>query len=323
MKVLMICSGKNGKASIIVQRQAKSIADQGIDTVLFLIYKGGFSGYLKSVPILRKELKSTQYDIVHAHYGLCGIIFLLTLVKKPIVISFMGDDILGSVGNEKKYTFAGWIISIVNRVCARFVYNFSIVKSLQMRNKLLSDTSSAIIPNGVDLEVFYPIDHQIAKEELELNMYQAHILFASNKMRDEKNFNLVSEAIELITNYECHLLNVYSCNQTELNKYYNAVDVVVLSSFHEGSPNVIKEAMACNCPIVSTDVGDVKWVIGETEGCYLASYDPHDFAAKIINAIEFSKTKGRTNGRSRIIELGLDDKTIANKIIEVYKKVIA
>ena len=101
--------------------------------------------------------------------------------------------------------------------------------------------------------------------------------------------------------------------------YYNAADVTLLTSLHEGSPNVIKEAMACNCPIVSTDVGDVKDVIADTDGCYITTYDPKDVVEKIKMALEFGK---RTKGRERIVQAGLDSKTIANKIINIYHQVL-
>ena len=108
-----------------------------------------------------------------------------------------------------------------------------------------------------------------------------------------------------------------------LNLYYNSADLLLLTSFHEGSPNVIKEAMACNCPIVSTDVGDVKRLFGEYTRClYIHSFDPIDVAEKIKQASSSAKKHGQTNGRERIIELGLDSNTIAEKIIEVYNEVL-
>src|SRR4030042_4531165 len=102
--------------------------------------------------------------------------------------------------------------------------------------------------------------------------------------------------------------------------YLNAADVLLLTSFHEGSPNVIKEAMACNCPVVSTDVGDVRWVVGNTSGYYISSFDPGELAEKIKLAIVFREKHRQTNGRDRISELGLDSETVAKKIIDVYKK---
>lgn len=98
----------------------------------------------------------------------------------------------------------------------------------------------------------------------------------------------------------------------------NAPDILLLTSLWEGSPNVIKEAMACNCPILSADVGDGAKVIRKTDGCYICSYDPEDVAEKIKEALEFGK---RTNGREKIKHL--DEKIIAQKIIGVYNEVLS
>jgi len=97
----------------------------------------------------------------------------------------------------------------------------------------------------------------------------------------------------------------------------NAVDLVLMTSFTEGSPQFIKEAMACNCPIVSTDVGDVKDVIKNTKGCYITSYIPEDVATKIELALNYGK---KTDGREHIKHF--DNELIALKILNVYKKII-
>ena len=112
---------------------------------------------------------------------------------------------------------------------------------------------------------------------------------------------------------------MFNIDQEKLNLYYNAVDCLIPTSKYEGSPNVIKEAMACNCPIVSTDVGDVKWVIGETEGCYICSFEPEDVAEKIQKALNFGK---RTNGRQRIMDLGLDSGSVAEKLHSLYREIL-
>jgi teichuronic acid biosynthesis glycosyltransferase TuaC len=85
---------------------------------------------------------------------------------------------------------------------------------------------------------------------------------------------------------------------------------------HEGSPNVIKEAMACNCPIVSTDVGDVKEVIGETEGCFISSFEAKDIATKLQLAINFGRTKGRQNISK------LESHKIAKEIEKIYQQTV-
>jgi glycosyltransferase involved in cell wall biosynthesis len=108
----------------------------------------------------------------------------------------------------------------------------------------------------------------------------------------------------------------------QLKFYYSSADLLLLTSFHEGSPNVIKEAMACNCPVVSTEVGDVRFLFGESDGHFISSFDPSDVAEKIQTALEYSQTTGRTGGNSRIIQLGLDSERIAEKIIKLYNNVL-
>ena len=123
------------------------------------------------------------------------------------------------------------------------------------------------------------------------------------------------KALQKINDVE--LLTPFPIPAKDVPLYLNLADVLVVTSFEEGSPNVIKEAMACNCPIVSTDVGDVKEVIGNTRGCYITSLDPGDVAEKILLALEFDN---RTNGRNNIRYLELN--VIAEKIIKVYESVV-
>ena len=99
----------------------------------------------------------------------------------------------------------------------------------------------------------------------------------------------------------------------------NASDFQLTTSFRESGPLVVKEAMACGTPIVTVDVGDVKDVIGDTEGCYIAERHADDIAEKIRQALAF---KGKTSGRQRIIDLGLSNELVAKQLVEIYKKVL-
>ena len=187
-----------------------------------------------------------------------------------------------------------------------------------MKNDL--DYKAAVVyPNGVDFEKVYPMNKVECQKHLGWDTSKKHFLFAASPLRPEKNYVLAKSAFDKLENdnYELHYLEYIP--DSEMLYYYNSSDVILLTSKYEGSPNVIKEAMACNCPIVSVDVGDVKKVIGKTSGCFICSYEPKNVAEKINKALNFGK---KTNGRQRIIEMGLDADTVSKKIKKVYEIII-
>lgn len=322
MRVLFVSSGntKNG-ISPIVKNQGESLKKQGIDVDYFTINGKGILGYLNSVRILKNLLKSNSYQIIHAHYGLCGIVSHLARKNEKLIVSFMGDDLIGTINKKNKYSYYGHILVFQNKLFIPY-YDYVIVKSKRLSEKIKTSKLD-IIPNGVDLNIFFPVDKNFARKELKLSNDKKILLFVSNPKRPEKNYVLVQNSVSLLKRNDILLIPVYNVTQEQLNYYYNAADSLLLSSLHEGSPNVIKEAMVCCCPIVSTDVGDVRWILGNTEGCFISSFDPEDFAKNINMALEFSEKYKKTNGRNRIIELGLDSQTIAKRIINVYQKVIS
>jgi glycosyltransferase involved in cell wall biosynthesis len=277
----------------------------------------GVLGYLKNVKKLKLYLKNNTFDIIHAHFGLSGIVACLAKTKQKVIISFMGDDLLGIRNIKGNLLFKSYIIIFLNKIFAKFCAAYSIVKSQRMVIKLFSDDRISVIPNGVDFDMFYPMEKEKVRLEYNIPISKKIILFAANPSRPEKNFLLAQKAYENINITDKELLIVYNVKQSELLKYYNLADVVILTSFHEGSPNVIKEAMACNVPIVSTDVGDVKEIISKTEGCYITYFDPIDVAKKLQKAIFYNKS---TNGRRNIKHL--ESSQIAKKIINIYEQVL-
>lgn len=313
MRVLFVCSGNSSNGiNAIVKNQANSLEDSGCEIHFFTIKKKGLMGYLSSVPALHKKLKVNSFDIVHAHYSLSA--FVATLAGgRPLIVSLMGSDV-----NERKWY--KWLIRIVSR----FFWEATIVKSKSMKTAL-GASHVKVIPNGVDLKLFRPFDREKACAELDWSLEQKHILFAANPRRYEKNYKLAWDSFNLLKQHmkDITLHHLENVPISLMPTYYNASDVVILTSHWEGSPNVIKEAMACNCPIVATDVGDVRWVIGDTKGCFIASFNTVDFAEKLHHALEFSRTSEKTNGRDRIIKLGLDAESVAKRIVNIYKQVLA
>lgn len=318
MKVLFVSSG-NSKAGIspIVQSQGESLKKASIDLDYFTIKGKGAKGYLKNILRLRKVLRTNHYDLIHAHYGLCGLLCVLSFISRPLVLSVMGSDAYGSFDVKGRRIIKSHFGMYLTQLAMLFS-KYILVKSKNLLKYVLYERKTRIIPNGVNFDIFKPMDKENYKKVLNFPPDKKHILFLANHLDPRKNYKLFYESSNLIKDQNIEFVNPYPIKHYDFAKYLNACDVFVLTSYNEGSPNVIKEAMACNCPIVSTDVGDVKEVIGNTEGCYITSYDPEDVAEKINKAIAFGK---RTSGRNSIQHL--ESSVIADKIIDVYKKVLS
>jgi len=310
MKVLFVSSG-NSKYGVVpfIKRQGESLIREGVDLEFYTIRGTGIKGYLKNIIPLRKHIKVNKCDILHAHYGLIGLVCLFTFTKIPLVLSVMGDDAYGSFNNAGKRIKSSYFEMFLTQIVLLFA-NQIIVKSKNLYDFVFYKKKTSIIPNGVDFNLFYPYNKSII---------QNRILWLANPDDPRKNYNLIKDALTILDDKNLEFINPYPILPDNFPKYLNNCFVFVLTSYNEGSPNVIKEAMACNISIVSTDVGDVRKVIGNTEGCYITSFEPEDVVSKIKKALAFGK---RTTGRQRLIELGLDSQSVAKKIIGIYKKVL-
>jgi glycosyltransferase involved in cell wall biosynthesis len=315
MKVLFVCSG-NSTVGInpIVESQGDSLLKSGINIEYFTVQGHGIYGYFKNIRKLKRHLRYNNYDIIHAHYGFCGIISQFARKSEKLIVSFMGEDILASYNFKGSFTFISKLYVKVNKFFAKKYFDYSIVKSCEMHKELGNLVNSSIIPNGVNTDEFKPIDKDEARKKLGISAEIKLLIFASNPDRPEKNYKLAVEAFNLLEIENTELRPVYNIPQREMVYYYNAADVLLLTSYHEGSPNVVKEAMACNCPIVSTDVGDVKEVISSTQGSFITSFDARQIS-DCLREVLFSSQK--TNGRD-LIEKDLKSCLIARKINSLY-----
>jgi len=318
MKVLFVSSG-NSKPGIspIVKSQGDSLVKKNVNLDYFLIKGKGVIGYLKNLVPLRKKIKNGNYHIVHAHYGDSIVITAFAKTKKvKFIASFMGSDIYQNKKMTKNYSnfiFRN-IFSILYKIIAKHIAHEVIVKSSKMESAFGPSPNISVLPNGVNLNIFKPNNFQLPKN---LNGIK-NILFVGDKNRPEKNYQLLDSSVQLLKDkFNIEIINPTNLTPIELNIEYNRSHVLALTSKYEGSPNVIKEAMACNLPIVSTDVGDVKEIIGSSKGCFIAKNDSIDFSRKLIKALQFV---GYTKGRNRIIELGLDSNIVSDKLIELYHK---
>ncbi|MFW5795405.1 MAG: glycosyltransferase family 4 protein, partial [Bacillota bacterium] len=269
MKILIVASGNhNGKLGTVVQNQAKSLVKVGVSLDYFLIKKKGIKGYLEHIVMLFKQLKKQDYDIIHSHYSLSA--FATTIVlwfskKTPHIVSLMGSDIKAS----------SLILHSIN-FCHRNFWDMTIVKSPSMANDLELN-NLIILPNGVEVNKIIELEKGINSGG-KLNHTSIQVLFAADPSRESKNFSLAKKAMKQIPG---KLLVVYNKPHEEIIETILKTDVLLLTSRWEGSPNIIKEAMACNTPVVATDVGDIRWLFGNEPGHFICSFDPEDVAQKI------------------------------------------
>lgn len=304
LSVLFVYSGNSGKISPFIQDQAESLKKFEINIDYYPIIGKGLRGYLKNAYLLQKHSKNNNYDLIHAHYGLSGLVSNLQR-KLPVVTTFHGSDV-----NVKR-----------NRIYSKLASHLSshsIFVSDDLKKILGQKKNCTVIPCGVDTDVFKPL--QVFKKSNK----KVKILFSSSFGRKVKNSQLAKRAVKMIKNRlktDVQLLELKGYSRKEVAELMNRVDACLLTSFREGSPQFIKEAMACGCPCVATNVGDIEWLFGKYGGYYLCNSNSEDVAEKLVEAIEFKKEVDKTNGRERIIELGLDSKSIATQILKIYRSI--
>ena len=300
-----------------VKAQMESLRPLGVEfDVLFVNGRESRWNYLRGIWRVRKQLRGNRYDLIHAHFGLSGWVALWQF-RVPMVVSFMGDDVLGHPTRSGRITLGGHLLRSSGCILARLVTSV-IVKSRQMASKLRRP-SAHVIPNGVDLNLFRPMEQAQAREVLHLDPGNKYVLFPYNPKEARKRFDLIQAAVSLAREHvpNLELLVVHGLPQEQLPLYMNAADLLVMASMLEGSPNAVKEAMATNLPVITVDVGDAADLIGSTAGCHLVRREKAAIAEKVV---EVCGHGGRTNGRERIQKLSL--KAVAEQIVEVYAKAL-
>ena len=287
-----------------VSSQIESLRKAGLKIdILFLDARRSKWELLKGISRIRRLAASGDYDLIHAHFGYNGIPACFA-PRLPLVISFCGTDL------------THYRLRPISRWVARRA-DAAIVKSEGL-NRLLGRPAS-IIPNGVELARFRPTPREEARRILGLRGDLRYVLFVGNPRRPEKRYDLaervVARAQRSGTPFELLVLDKQP--HTEVPNYLNAADVLLITSSYEGSPNIVKESMACNLPIVSTDVGDIRKILTNTRDCLVDDAAPESLAKGLLSV---TRNGTRSNGRSHITHLSSD--TVASQVIGVYRRVL-
>ena len=304
MKLLIVASYNKGHFAPFIEEQANALRRRGVICDFFGIEGKGLRGYMRNIPALRRKIRSFLPDVVHAHYGLSGL-FANLQREVPVVTTYHGSDI-----NEKK-------VLLFSKICKR-LSRYNIFVSQATLDIARPHRNYTLLPCGVDLDELQLTEKAVAREKIGLEVDKKYVLFAGAFDNSVKNAPLAKEAVKLLPGTVLLELKGYSREQVTL--LMCATDAFLLTSKTEGSPQVVKEAMVCGCPIVSVDVGDVKERVQGIEGCYVAkTRDAVELAELLKKALHFGL---RTLGRKRIEEDGLTNDQVVEKLMKIYSLVI-
>jgi teichuronic acid biosynthesis glycosyltransferase TuaC len=300
-----------------IKTQAQSLEDLGIavDIVAIRGYTSSLA-YLFSWQQIRAAQGKQRYDLVHIHTGHAAPAGL-TGTRLPTVVSFVGGDLLGNPG-EHGIIWKSRIEATVFRQLAR-VSTRTITKSREMEDALPRSLRARndVIPNGVNLEAFAPRDRTETRETLGWPQDELVALFLGDPDDPRKNLSLaraaVSEVQERQPNVRLHV--GWGSRPSEIPNLMWAADALVFTSRSEGSPNVVKEAMAAALPIVATPVGDVPERLDGVAGCFVAAPDPESFADALTEALSFGRAPA---AREAVQALSLP--RIADRVAGLYER---
>jgi len=319
MRVLAVAdlpSERRPTEGIFVKREVEALRKLGLHVdVLPVRGRDDAFNYLRLVAKLRQRSVTESYDLIHAHYGLTGF-FARAQLRRPLVVTYRGSDVLGIVGANKRYTIKGRIIVLLSLLGARWA-NSIIAVSREIAAKLHARVPVCVIPSGVDLDTFRPMSRREARKTLGYDDGIRLVLFAANPADPTKRFDLAWEAISLLAKQsmsDVKLVAPYPVPPEQMPLYMNACDVLLLTSMHEGFPNVVKEALACNLPVVSTAVGAVPTLLSGIDGCFLCSHSPADIANKIELALKVDRL---AHGREAVEHLSSTE--TAKRVLQVYE----
>lgn len=302
MIVLVVARCKNGRYAPFITEQVEALEGLGVECRFFPVNKSGIWGYLMHLKGLKRAISASCPDLIHAHYGLSGLLANLQR-QVPVVTTYHGSDI-----NDRK-------VRPLSRLSIH-LSAFNIFVSRMILDIVSPKDKFALIPCGINLEDYPEMDKNQARLRMHLSVTEKYVLFSGAFDNPVKNASLAKEAVSGLESVKLIELKGYS--RTEVASLMYAADALLMTSLTEGSPQVIKEALACGCPIVSVDVGDVKEVTSGIDGCFIVERNPVLIANALKRAFEFS---GKTEGRRVIVEKGLSNDVIAESILKIYQRI--
>jgi glycosyltransferase involved in cell wall biosynthesis len=308
------------ETSSIVADQVTSLRRLGWKVVVGVVDdRTSIPGILRNVRRLATQVAHVKPSVVHAQYGtVTAAIAHCVRGERPLIVSFTGEDLLGSTEPGVVW----WLRSRMGRRISLFAARRAdaiTVKSQNLKTALPADLrrKATVLPDGVDMEFFAPLDRAEARQKLGWGNDRV-VLFASSRgKRAVKNLPLAQASMNELRRQgtKARLAIISSATRQEVLWMLNAADCLLVTSHHEGSPNIVKEAMACKLPVVSVPCGDVvQRLVGLSPG-RIVDYNAGELAAAMAEVLVAGS---RSNGRQRLESQGLAISAISERLAAIY-----
>jgi len=327
MKVLAVTNiyptTRDPSQGAFVEQQVKGLRSVGVEVEVlhFDRRSEGASIYRTATCVVEDAAKSFMPDVVHVMYGgLLAYMATSAAVTVPFVVSFCGSDLLGDAPGGVKRRLAGALGIVCSHRAARRA-SAVIVKSESLKKAVTRSVNPDkvhLLPNGIDMERFKPLNRAACRASLGWRDDRFYVVFAGLQNNPVKRPELARSAVERLirTGISAELRFLPGVPQFDVPIWLNAADVLLMTSAHEGSPNIVKEALSCNIPVVSVDVGDVAQRLQGVPGCYTCATSPEELSRALRNVHAGTR---RVDGRNAVRAFSLD--AVSNRIARIYDQI--
>jgi glycosyltransferase involved in cell wall biosynthesis len=283
--------------------------------------KNGMRVYAGLPGLLKKAIARFKPDLIHVMYaGIMSRLVSHVVRDRPVLVTFHGSDLLGQPFERPLRRFLSACSVIASRQAARRCDGVIAVAEhlLKYIPENIPRSRIWVIPCGIDLSLFQHMDQALCRERLGWTRDTFHILF-QNTGDPVKRPELANAAVERLkglgVNADLHYLRGVAYDEVPI--WHNASDVLLVTSHHEGSPTIVKEALACNLPVVSTPVGDVEERLAGVQPSAVVPPDADAIAQALKKTLLERK---RSNGRKHVMHLGHDQ--VAQHLLGVYRAIL-
>jgi glycosyltransferase involved in cell wall biosynthesis len=322
MKVLVVTNMYPTKDrpyfGIFVARQVEALRREGVDIIVEVIAGDrGESDYLFARRRVARLVRSEMPDVIHCHYGYTPL--AVAFLGTPYLVTLCGDDVNGESDGKGGITFKSRLGVVVSQVLALGAARV-LAKSEGMRTRLWpwSRAKADLLPNGVDDALFFPLAQDVARERLGIASDVIVLGFVNSRRQRTKRLDLAEATRAALARRgrRVQLLIAQDVPPAEMPWYYCASDCVLMTSDLEGSPNSVKEALACGVPVVGVPVGNVPELIDTAERGRIAPRDPE----RLADAVE-EVLNSRSSTRHSLLPEALRASSVARRLIGIYQRI--